>query len=218
MADDAVAVLDHYGGKQKLAHIVGMSMGGKIAQIIMVKYPERCRSVVLWMTSLSLTKSLEDAIQKNPEFMSKYMIRDENIVLNEDTTLEQYVSRKISLFNHLGVTVNRDMIMCFEKDYDRGAIDYGDDGAARHSLAIAAWEAATDFESHVESLKRVTSVPTIVLHGRDDNLIPVESGRELAETIPGAVLVEYEGGHCFGANSQVESENIKTVIGYMSQH
>jgi 3-oxoadipate enol-lactonase len=49
MADDAVAVLDHYGVRD--AHIVGASMGGAIAQIVGVKYPERVRSLTLACTA-----------------------------------------------------------------------------------------------------------------------------------------------------------------------
>ena len=49
MADDAIAVLDHHGVRD--AHIVGASMGGAIAQIIAVKYPERVRSLTLACTA-----------------------------------------------------------------------------------------------------------------------------------------------------------------------
>jgi 3-oxoadipate enol-lactonase len=49
MADDAVAVLDHYEVRD--AHIVGASMGGAIAQVVSVKYPERVRSLTLACTA-----------------------------------------------------------------------------------------------------------------------------------------------------------------------
>jgi 3-oxoadipate enol-lactonase len=49
MADDAVAVLDHYEVRD--AHIVGASMGGAIAQVVGVKYPERVRSLTLACTA-----------------------------------------------------------------------------------------------------------------------------------------------------------------------
>src|SRR4029453_15783458 len=49
MADDAIAVLDHAGVES--AHVMGASMGGAIAQMIGLKYPERVRSLVLACTA-----------------------------------------------------------------------------------------------------------------------------------------------------------------------
>ena len=53
-----------------------------------------------------------------------------------------------------------------------------------------------------ESPKKL-AVPALVMHGRYDPLIPVESGRDLAGLIPGARLVEYDGGHNLGNDDTV---------------
>jgi len=67
MADDAVAVLDHY--KIDKAHIIGVSMGGLIAQIVSTKYAQRCLSATFIMTSAAINKSIMLAFTNNPGFM-----------------------------------------------------------------------------------------------------------------------------------------------------
>jgi pimeloyl-ACP methyl ester carboxylesterase len=62
-------------------------------------------------------------------------------------------------------------------------------GVGRQLVAILA------AKSRIERLKRL-SVPTLVIHGVDDTLVPVENGRVVAEAVPGARLIEFDGmGH-----------------------
>jgi len=70
--------------------------------------------------------------------------------------------------------------------YDRA---YHPVGFGRQFVAILA------AKGRVERLKQVR-VPTLVIHGVDDVLVPVENGRLVADAVPGARLVEFDGmGH-----------------------
>ena len=73
------------------------------------------------------------------------------------------------------------------------------DGAALASFFYELWR------RDVEDLAREISVPTLVMHGRDDELIPVEAGRKLASLIPGARLELIEGGHREGCGLTAET-------------
>ena len=51
------------------------------------------------------------------------------------------------------------------------------------------------FSHDVEDLARQIAVPTLVIHGSDDTVVPVEAGRTMAALIPGARFELIEGGH-----------------------
>merc|ERR1712166_415313 len=97
----------------------------------------------------------------------------------------------------------------FTIDHKRGAVDDGR-GGMRQSLAISNYENKKQ-ESHLAGLKNI-SVPTMVMHGIHDSLIPVEAGRELAGLIPGARLVEFLGGHSFGNHPTVHNMIVAALV------
>ena len=98
----------------------------------------------------------------------------------------------------------------------RGGVDWGGKGAARQSLAINAWN-ASKLAAHKEGLKKL-AVPALVLHGRYDPLIPVESGRDLAGLIPGARLCEYDGGHNLGNDDTVRDLIQSAIVEHIALH
>jgi pimeloyl-ACP methyl ester carboxylesterase len=171
MALDVVALMD--GLKIDTAHIVGISMGGFIAQRLAVKYPSRVLSMTSIMsgsgpidptlidTLWSVRKSREAFIQEWVEY------------------IRQFGSKKY-----------------FEgDDYSRrtaaAAFDrcYSPDGANRQLLAILSMKNTRD-------RVRTISVPTLVVHGADDLLIPPARGKETADLIPGATFKLIDGmGH-----------------------
>jgi pimeloyl-ACP methyl ester carboxylesterase len=79
----------------------------------------------------------------------------------------------------------------FERARATRAVDraYYAVGTGRQLVAVLA------AEPRIERLKNVR-VPTLVIHGKDDVLVPVENGRIVAAAVPGARLLEFEGmGH-----------------------
>jgi pimeloyl-ACP methyl ester carboxylesterase len=83
----------------------------------------------------------------------------------------------------------------WDEDFERARVSrsvdraYHPDGSARQLIAILT------AESRLERLGSL-QVPTLVIHGIDDILIPIENGRQVASAVPGARLIEIEGmGH-----------------------
>ena len=86
-------------------------------------------------------------------------------------------------------------------------------GGLRHTLSFAAIDQSAEFRPHRENLSKLT-LPVTVIHGSDDSLIPLVSGRETADLIPGANLVVIEGmGHELpsGAWPQIVQAIVETV-------
>jgi pimeloyl-ACP methyl ester carboxylesterase len=179
MADDAVAVLDAVGVEK--AHIVGASMGGMIAQLVAVEHPAR----VLSLTSIMSSTGNPMLPPARPEAMAALTSPvDPNADLATILARGTMVSKAIG---SPGYPANPTRLAeRIERDYKRS---FHPTGPARHMAAIVA-----DGDRRAR-LKGVTA-PTLVIHGADDPLVPVEGGRDTAESIPGAKIVEIPGmGH-----------------------
>ena len=179
MADDAIAVLDAVGVAK--AHIVGASMGGMIAQLVAVEHPER----VLSLTSIMSTTGNPMLPPAKPEAMAALtapMAADADMA----TILERgaLISRAIG---SPGYPADAARIAAnVTRDYNRS---FHPAGAMRQMAAIIA-----DGDRRAR-LKGVTA-PTLVIHGADDPLVPVEGGRDTAAAIAGAAILEVPGmGH-----------------------
>jgi len=223
MADDAVAVLDHY--QIDKAHIVGASMGGLIAQNVAVRYPDRCLSLVPIMTSANLMAASAMGYQKDPAWFGKMTEAAIASHVVEGMSEEEVVEKSMAMMKLFCVDkaypnwrqeVQDSMEAAIKIDYERGAIDWGGKGSARQTLAVNSWSASKS-ETHKEGLQKLT-VPTLVLHGLYDPLIPIETGRELAELIPDARLVEYNGGHNIGNHETVTNLIRAAILEHITLH
>ncbi len=177
MADDAAGLLD--GLKIDAAHVVGASMGGMIAQTLAIRHPRRVRSLVSIMSS---TGNPELPAAK-PEAMALLMRPPAQ---DRETAIENTIeARKL-----LGGTAH-----AFDEARARrvAALAYDrcfhPEGQGRQTAAIVA------HGSRVQALERL-DVPTLVIHGDVDPLVPVEAGHDTARCIPGAELMIVPGmGH-----------------------
>lgn len=179
MADDAAGLLDALSIDR--AHVVGASMGGMIAQAIAIRHGTRVKSLVSMMS----TTGGPDAQPAKPEVMAGLM---KPPAPNREAQIEQSIA--------LGRTIGspgfpRDEQRTRERiarDYDRA---FHPDGTQRQMAAIVT------SGSRVESLARLT-MPTLVIHGDADVLVPPINGKQTADAIPGAELMIIEGmGHDF---------------------
>jgi pimeloyl-ACP methyl ester carboxylesterase len=179
LAADALGVLDALGIAQ--AHVVGASMGGMIAQRAALAAPQR----VLTLTSIMSSSSARHLPGPQPRVLQVMLSRP--AAPTEDAVLAHYVR----LFRAIGSpgfpldeTELRARILASVR---RGG--YRPAGTARQLAAIAADTRRAD------ELHRIAA-PTLVVHGRDDPLLPLPCGEDTARRIPGAQLLTIPGmGH-----------------------
>lgn len=170
MADDTVGLLDAIGVES--AHVIGVSMGGMIIQEMVIHHPKRVRT----MTSIMSSTGNPALPPPQPEAMA--------VLLNiPPAGREAYIENSVEATKVLGGTVlSIDEVRVRDRAgraFDRGLSPAG---TARQLAAILA------SGSRKEALKSVT-VPSLVIHGDADPLVPVEGGMDTAEAIPGAELL-----------------------------
>jgi len=177
LADDAVGVLDGLG--IAAAHVVGASMGGYIAQLMAINHPDR----VLSLTSIMSGPSWPESTPPKPEGAAVLMVPPAS---SREARIEAAMSGRRAL---------RGSGDRFDEGFERAraarAIDRADYpvGAGRQLVAIFATG------PRLARLRNVR-IPTLVIHGVDDVLVPVENGRLVAAAVPGARLIEFKGmGH-----------------------
>ena len=178
MADDAAALLTALGIDQ--AHIVGASMGGMIAQLVAINHAGRVRS----LTSIMSTTGNPALPPAKPEAMAALMERPTTAELTDVLALGLRITRAIGSPGY--PAPEAPLRQRIERDFRRS---FHPTGAGRQMAAIMA-----DGDRR-ERLKAVTA-PTLVIHGEDDPLVPVEGGKDTAAAIPGATLLTIPGmGH-----------------------
>ncbi len=176
MANDAIAVLDANGVEQ--AHIMGLSMGGMIAQTLAIEHPDR----LLSMTSVMSDTSEPDRRSASPEAWA-------HLTRPPATNRDEYVAGHVAGMRIWGSPAYADddrWRADAERAFDRC---FDPSGTRRQFLAIEA------SPPRAELLRKI-DLPVLVIHGDCDTLIGVEGGRRTAELIPGARLEVIEGmGH-----------------------
>jgi 3-oxoadipate enol-lactonase len=174
MADDTVALLKFLNIEN--AHILGFSMGGMIAQTITLKYPELVRSLLLTSTAARFPAR------------AKHLVQVWLRMLNENVSLESRIRE-----GFLWVYTNK----FFEHDETvTASVNSALNSPYPLSTQGFAGQVAALMQHDTRSRLSQISVPTLVLIGGDEILIPVEFSEELTASIPKAELVILEhGGH-----------------------
>jgi pimeloyl-ACP methyl ester carboxylesterase len=171
MAADAAGLLDALGIQR--AHIVGASMGGMIAQLVAANHPEKTLS----LTSIMSTTGNPELPQGSPEAMGALLAP-----APAPDDIEAIVQRGINTWKTIGSpgyrTDDATLREWVIRDTKRS---YYPVGTARQLAAIVG------NGDRREKLKKVKA-PTVVLHGADDPLVPVEGGKDTAASIAGAEL------------------------------
>jgi pimeloyl-ACP methyl ester carboxylesterase len=178
MAHDAIGVLDALGIGR--AHVVGVSMGGMIAQRVAIAASHRCLSLTSIMSS-SGAKGLKKA---QPEVLRVMLRRPSS------SAPEAVVDHYVKLFKVIGSPgfpiPESDMRERILRGLERS---FHPVGTLRQMLAIVS------DTTRAEQLARI-NCPTLVLHGRSDPLVPFDHGEDTARRIAGAQLVGIDGmGH-----------------------
>ncbi len=178
MAADAVGVLDALGVGR--AHIVGASMGGMIAQLVAVQYPERTRS----LTSIMSTTGRMGLPPGKPEALEKLLTLPAG---NDRASVVEHSVMLAKVIGSPAYPVPDEVLRAFAgKTYDRS---FYPEGLGRQYGAILS-------SGSRETLLPGITAPTLVLHGDQDPLMPVAHAEDTARLVPGARLEIIEGmGH-----------------------
>jgi 3-oxoadipate enol-lactonase len=176
MADDVIALIEHLN--RGAVHLLGISMGGMIAQQVTLLRPDLVKSLMLGCTTcnsgrgITTDPKVQELFATLPELSDEANVRRSLPIFFGQTTLEQ----------------GQDIIEEFVKKSlaQRPPLET----FARHSQAMRGFDVC-------DQLDRI-SCPTMILHGGADRLLPVFNAEELKERIRQARLKIFEGlGHLF---------------------
>jgi pimeloyl-ACP methyl ester carboxylesterase len=177
MAEDASGLLGALGIDR--AHVVGVSMGGMIAQALAIAHPEQVES----LCSIMSTTGATDVGTPTTEALRV-------LLAPSPTDRDRYIDRQVAIQAAIGSPG-------FPTDVERTkqragrAFDrrFRPDGVVRQVLAIVSSPDRTEALGHL-------SIPTLVIHGEDDALVAVSGGRATAAAMPGSRLITIPGmGH-----------------------
>ena len=181
MADDAVGLLDAIGVES--AHVVGASMGGMIAHNLAARHAQRVRTLTSIM-STSGHRSLPGAdplITRHLFYARPTSADREAVITHNMRTLELIGSPAYPVSEEQ----RREMT---SMSYDRC---FYPQGFSRHVAAIIQ-------DGDRRGRLRTIKASTLVIHGREDPLVPLAGGIDTAEHVPGARLEIIDGmGHNF---------------------
>jgi pimeloyl-ACP methyl ester carboxylesterase len=181
---DAAAVLDGYD--IAAAHIVGMSMGGGLAQLLALDSPDRVRSLVLMSTSPAVPG--ERDLPGSDASLGRFLATAQ-VDWADDASVHDYL---VDYWRVLwGVE------RAFDETHIRDVVQREID-RARNPAAAQNHGLMDDDDEHTErGPLRSIAAPTLVIHGTADPMFPLAHGVALAAEIPGARLLTLEGaGHC----------------------
>jgi pimeloyl-ACP methyl ester carboxylesterase len=172
MADDTAALLDALNIEK--AHIVGVSMGGRIALALALRHPEKLKSLVLCSTTARVPSR------------SRYVLE-----LMADVLAKGNISHDFHDMMMLGWTFsdrmfsNHDMMNRLRAGASAGRV------RPLPANMVRQLQAGQNFD--VSLRLGEIKMPTMVIHGNEDILFPISYGKELAAGIPGAKFVELQG-------------------------
>jgi 3-oxoadipate enol-lactonase len=191
MADDAMAVLDAAGVEH--AHVYGISLGGMVAQEIALRYPRRVDALVLGAT----TAGGPGAILADPQPLT-FFVRVGGMAPEEAEWAAVPYNYGLQTRRKHGERIADDIARRLEQPTDMLAYLHQVAAAATHNT--------------VGRLGSI-AIPTLVVHGEDDKVIPSANGRLLADTIPGAELKLWPGaGHLYTTDEPAADRHIERFL------
>ncbi|MFJ3669191.1 alpha/beta fold hydrolase [Streptomyces sp. NPDC090106] len=202
MAGDAVGLLDHLGIGR--AHVVGMSMGGMIAQTLAARHPDRVASLTSVFSTTGHPRVGRTALS-TMLMLGRPPARTRQAAVAREVALRRHIASRGFPFDaeeaRRSVTASQ------------ARLEAGVDPRARLSRQIAAIRVSGD---RTAELRRVLA-PTLVVHGDDDRMVHPSGGAATLHAITGARLRIVPGmGHDFAAPLvprivELVGEHVRTV-------
>ena len=195
MALDGLSLIEHLNLKE--AHVVGASMGGMIAQVMALNYPKR----VSTLTAIMTTPGFDTQGLSGPNEVFKIAMKESfvlNLLEKEEEALfviERALTGSRFPFNENSF-----------KEKAKKRIDQGINTSNAQTAAVGA------SPNRFNRLKEI-AMPTLIIHGTEDPLIPIDHGILLADNIVGAKKLILKGvGH------EIPDELLSEIIPVMSAH
>jgi pimeloyl-ACP methyl ester carboxylesterase len=198
LVDDAVAVLDSYGMEK--AHFVGMSLGGMIAQVAAVKYPNRVLSITAIASGIFAERPDLPPIE---EKILTYHAKASEVDWEDKPSVEQYLVGGWKLLNGSRHPFNEEQAKRLAREEMNRANSLL--SMFNHAL-LRGGEELSEEVSHLR-------IPTLVIHGTEDPVLPIPHAQALADAIPNARLVTVEG-----AGHEIHKDDWELVIAEISAH
>jgi pimeloyl-ACP methyl ester carboxylesterase len=200
---DAIAVLDGYGFDR--SHVVGVSAGGAVAQLVALDHPARVASVTAISTTniggthrelpgpraeyMQHAAAAEDLDWSDTQAVGEFLVRDARALAGTRRPFDEAAARDF-----------------VARDLERAARP---ESLVNHSLM-------NEGEGRERDVGEI-SAPFLVVHGTADPLFPHEHGVALAEAIPGARLVTIEGGG-HGLHEADWDEIVDAIVAHTATH
>jgi pimeloyl-ACP methyl ester carboxylesterase len=182
-------------------HVIGASMGGMIAQGLAAHAAERVRTLTSIMSTTGARKLPQASLKTSLALIARPKSRD------REALLDHFV-KVFRIIGSPGFPIS-------EKDL-RARIAYGLDRSYYPAGTIKQLTAIMASGDRSDEVKKIVA-PTLVLHGRDDPLVPVAHGEDTAKKIRGANLQIIDGmGHDFAPG--VVDELVKRILPFLQQH
>jgi len=194
MAEDTLRLMDHVGLDQ--AHVLGLSMGGMIAQELALAHPDRVDRLVLGCT----TPSTPRGVPPSSEVLAEMLAPQEGLSLAD-----------------LAAKFIKILLTPEWVEDNRNRMPELLDRLARNPIKADAYMRQLAAISRFDALDRLGGIrrPTLVVHGDRDILLPPENGRTLARGIPGARLEIFEGA-AHGLNVEQPERFVRVVKEFLA--
>jgi pimeloyl-ACP methyl ester carboxylesterase len=177
MADDAVAVLDALDVGH--AHVVGVSMGGMIAQEIALAHPARVTSLALLMSSAHIEDPEVAPISGDVAIALIKVALKYGLVGGERNLIRLHVASRVILRGEASYPVD------VRATAEQVLYNLRERRGYNHAASPAHQNAVRRTGSRLQRLGQL-NVPTLVMHGKADPFIPLAHGEKLAQAIPAA--------------------------------
>jgi pimeloyl-ACP methyl ester carboxylesterase len=198
LAADAVRVLDAYALPG--AHLVGMSLGGIIGQLVALQHPTR----VLSLTAMSSSPFGVDTsrLPQSSEAYRQHLATAEHVEWSDREQVIAYSLAEARLLAGTAHPFAADAARAFyERDYDRSG------GYA--TLANFEWRGGEPWQGRLPELQP----PLLVIHGTADPVYPIAHGEEFLKVVAGARLVRVPGG-----GHELHPDDWDTMIDAIAEH
>ncbi|MFL0573740.1 alpha/beta fold hydrolase [Priestia megaterium] len=192
MADDAIGVLDAYSIDK--AHIVGMSLGGMIGQILALRYPDRIDSLTLIASSVFGTEA--EKLPPMDQRILDYHTKSASIDWSNQEETVPYLAGGWKILSGTKPYEEKRMYKLAEREAARAKQL---PSRFNHALLQGGGQ-------YYDRLSEIT-IPTLIIHGTEDPALPYEHGLALAKAIAHANLIALD---CTG--HEVHSEDWEQII------